>query len=268
MTAKQAFPKEHGTWAMLLIPWAVGCGVARRWSGRELFLLAGMLMFFLAQAQIMNWLRLRFATAPDLRALTRVRVAFITFAVLGAVAVAPLFVVYRLKALVYFGGFAAVFTAISMILVIRKLDRSLAGQILASAGLSMSAPLGYYVAAGFVDHAAMELWMISFLFFLGGVFYVQLKIDALPRKSRLKSLADRFRFAAGTLCLNVVILSLVFFTLRVGSLSSFLILAFVPTFMQAIIGTMRLDRPAKLKRVGIISTVHSIVFAVLVILLA
>ncbi|MBZ5538866.1 MAG: YwiC-like family protein [Acidobacteriia bacterium] len=253
---------------MLLIPWAVGCGVARRWSEREFLLLAGMLMFFLAQAQIMNRLRMRFAITPDPRALVRVQVLFILFALLGTLAVVPLLAVYHLKALVYFGGVALVLTAISMVLVIRKLDRSLAGQILASAGLSMSAPLAYYVAAGTVDHLAMELWMINFLFFLGGVFYVQLKIDALPRASRLRSLADRFRFAGGTMGLNVVILSLVLLTLRVGSLSPFIILAFVPTFLQAIIGTIRLDRPAKLKRVGIISTVHSIVFAVLVILLA
>lgn len=253
---------------MLLIPWAVGCGVARRWSEKELLLLVGMLMLFLAQAQIMNWLRLRFATTPDLRALSRVRALFVTFAVLGMLAVAPLLAVYRLKALVSFGGLALVLTAISMVLVIRKLDRSLAGQILASAGLSMSAPLAYYVAAGIVDPLAMELWMINFLFFLGGVFYVQLKIDALPQRSRLRSLADRFRFAAGTLSLNLIILSLVFLSLRMGPLSPLIILAFVPTFLQAIIGTIRLDRPARLKRVGIISTGHSIVFAVLVIWLA
>lgn len=110
--------------------------------------------------------------------------------------------------------------------------------------------------------------MINFLFFLGGVFYVQLKIDALPQRSRLRSLADRFRFAAGTLSLNLIILSLVFLSLRMGPLSPLIILAFVPTFLQAIIGTIRLDRPARLKRVGIISTGHSIVFAVLVIWLA
>jgi hypothetical protein len=268
MTAKQFFPKEHGTWVMLLIPWAVGCGVGGRWGGRELLLLVATLMLFLAQAQIMNWLRLRFASTPAARSLIRVRILVFLFSLMGALAVAPLIVIYHLNALLYFGAIALVLMVISMVLVMRKRDRSLAGQILASAGLSLSAPLAYYVATGTANHVALELWSVNFLFFLGGVFYVQLKIDALPQRARLNSTEAKFRFAGLTLVGEAAILALVFLTVRMGSLSPRIILAFAPTFIQALIGTLRLDRPARLKRVGIISSVHSILFAVLVILLA
>jgi hypothetical protein len=56
--------------------------------------------------------------------------------------------------------------------------------------------------------------------------------------------------------------------LRWGSISTWATLAFVPTAIQALVGTLRLDHPAVLKRVGLISTVHSILFAIIFIVLA
>jgi hypothetical protein len=268
MTAKQFFPKEHGTWAMLLVPWAIGCGVARQTDVKELLLFVAMLMFFLAQNQISNWRRLRFAISPDPLAFARVRNLFLIFSVGGIGAALPLITLYHLTALFYFGVIAAALLIVTMILVDRKLDRSLAGQVLASAGLSMSAPLAYFVARGELERTAFELWALNFLFFLGGVFYVQLKIDALVGKAELRSLVAKIKFAAPVLTLDATFLTLAFFTLQLGSISPWIILAFVPTTFQAIVGTLRLNHPAKLKRVGVISTVHSTLFALIVIALA
>lgn len=268
MTAKQLFPKEHGTWAMLLVPWIVGCGVARAWNRRELLLLLATLMFFLAQNQIMNWLRLRFASVPNPAAMQRVRNLFLIFSGVGILAVIPLLERYHLTGLVYFGLIAVVLTALSMMLVNRKMDRSLLGQFLAAAGLSLSAPLAYYVATGYYSRIGLELWGINFLFFLGGVFYVQMKIDALSHRTGFQSLASRFGFAAKTLAFDWVILLAVFLILEQGLLSPWATVALVPTAIQALVGAARLDHPAKLKRVGILSTMHSILFAALLIWLA
>ena len=253
---------------MLLIPWLTGCGVARRLDGKEMLLLLATLMLFLTQTQLMNMVRLRFATAPDFRAVTRIRILMILFGCVATLAVLLLIVLYHRLALVLFGVPAVILTGISILLVHRKLDRSLWGQILASAGLSLGAPLAYYVARGILGRLALELWVVNSLFFLGGVFYVQLKIDALPKRAQLITLATRFRFASRMLALDVTILALVFVMLRAGSMSPRSVLAFAPTLIQAIIGTIRLNRPAKLKRVGIISTVHSILFAGILIWLA
>ncbi len=253
---------------MLLTPWAVGCGIAGRLDRREFWLLLAMLMFFLAQNQIMNWLRLRFATTPNPVAFARVRNLFLIFSAIGILALIPLIEIYHLWGLVYFGLIAVILTATSMFLVNRKLDRSLAGQILAAAGLSLSAPLAYYVGRIALDRTALDLWAINFLFFLGGVFYVQLKIDALSQKGQLGSFASKVRFAGRTLAIDCGIVAAVFLILKYGSLSPWALVALAPTMLQAIIGTIRLDRPARLKRIGIISTAHSILFAAILILTA
>lgn len=268
MSAQQFLPKEHGTWAMLLVPFAVGCGAARHFGLKGLFLAVATLAFFLAQNQLMSWVRLRFAKRPDLVAMSRIRNLFLLFAMIGILAVIPLLWTYHLKALLFFGVLAMLLVGISLRLVTARKDRSLWGQILASVGLSLSAPLAHYVALGRLEHTAFDLWALNFLFFLGGVLYVQLKIDALSKKNKFASLLDQFRFAGWTLACDVAILVVAFFILRRGSISLLTLIAFLPTTTQAIIGIIRLDHPAKLKRVGVLATVYSILFAGIVIWLA
>ncbi len=253
---------------MLLAPWAVGCGVARRLAWQDLVLLAAMLLFFLAHNQLLSWLRLRLVAAPDPAALGRARGLFLGLAGAGGVALLPPLVRYRLTALLVLGAIAGVLVAGSMLLVYRRLDHALAGQVLAPAGLALSAPAAYYVARGALDRVALALWAINFLFFLGAVFYVRLKIDALKNTAALAPPPAKLRFAAQTLAIDLAILAAVLLALRLGSLSPWAVLAFVPAAIQTVGGAARLDHPARLKRVGILATAHSVLFAILVVWLA
>ncbi len=238
---------------MLLAPWAVGCGVARRLAWQDLVLLAAMLLFFLAHNQLLSWLRLRLVAAPDPAALGRARGLFLGLAGAGGVALLPPLVRYRLTALLVLGAIAGVLVAGSMRLVYRRLDH---------------APAAYYVARGALDRVALALWAINFLFFLGAVFYVRLKIDALKNTAALAPPPAKLRFAAQTLAIDLAILAAVLLALRLTSLSPWAVLAFVPAAIQTIVGAARLDHPARLKRVGILATAHSVLFAVIVIWLA
>ena len=265
MSLRRILPKEHGTWAMLLVPWAIGCGIARRLAWQDLLLLVAMLLFFLAHNQLLTWLRLRLVAASDPEAVGRARGIFLLLAGAGGGAILPLLALYRLTALLALGLIAGVLVAASMHLVYRRLDHGLAGQVLAPAGLALSAPAAYYVARGALDRTSVALWALNFLFFLGAVLYVRLKIDALKRTASLIAPAAKLRFAAQTLGIDLAILAAVLIALGFGSLSPWAVLAFVPTAAQTLVGAARLDRPARLKRVGILATAHSIVFALLVI---
>lgn len=253
---------------MLLVPWAIGCGVARRLAWPDLLLLAALLLFFLAHNQLLSWLRLRLVAAPDPAPLGRARGLALLLGGAGGVAILPLVARYRLTALLTLGSLGAVLTAASLYLVARRLDHGLAGQVLAPVGLALSAPAAHYVASGVLDRTSVALWAISVLFFLGAVLYVRLKIDALKRAPSLVTAGARLRFAAPTLAVDLAILAAVRVALQAGSLSPWAVLAFVPTAMQTLVGAARLHRPARLKRVGILATAHSIAFALLVIWLA
>lgn len=264
-TVKEILPKEHGTWAMLLAPWMVGAGVARRLDGWALLLLTSMLFAFLAQHQVAAWLRAVRAPAPGPLSVARRR-ALVLLALATASGV-PL--VLRLgAALVGLGGVASTLAAAGLVLVHRRIERALPGQILAALGLPVSAAAAHAVAVGRVTTAGLELWALSALFFLGAVVHVRVKITAIPRARHLAALSARLAFAWPALALETLIAALAVTLALVGPLSPLVALAFAPVAVQAIVGTLTLHRRASLKRVGILSTLHAIAFAAIVIALA
>ena len=268
MSLKEVLPREHGTWAMLLVPWAVGCGVAHRLGAPELLLLVAIVLLFLAHNQLLAGLRLGFAATPDPAAAARVRRRLLRLAAAAAVALAPLLVVWRLTGLLALGAVALGPAAASALLVRSKLDRGVAGQILAAATLALSAPAAHYVAVGAWTRVAGALWALCFLFFLGAVSYVQLRIDALRERSGFDALRARVVFARRALVLDVLIVAAAWGVLRLGALSPWALVAFAPAAVQTVAGVARLQHPARLKRLGFLALGQSIAFALLVAWLA
>lgn len=263
-TVKEIVPKEHGTWAMLLAPWVVGCGVARRLDGWEALLLASMLLAFLAQHQVASWLRARRARSAAVGVARRRAIVLLTLAVLSGLA---LFL--RLGvALVALVAVAAALGVTGLLLVHRRVERALPGQVLAAIGLPVTAAAAHAVAVGQMTSVGLELWALSALFFLGAVVHVRVKIIAMPRAQRLVALSARFAFGWPALAFEALIATLATGIALVGPLSPFVVLGFAPVAVQAIAGTLTLHRRATLKRVGIVSTLHAIAFAAIVIALA
>ncbi|MBI1734953.1 MAG: hypothetical protein HYR51_07245 [Candidatus Rokubacteria bacterium] len=116
-----------------------------------------------------------------------------------------------------------------------------------------------------MDRVAIALWMLNAAFFMGAVLYVRLKIEARARRTPLVGAGAKLAFAWTTLAANAVLIGIALLAIRVGGFSPLAIVAFGTVAVQAVAGVIRLDRPAPLKRVGILATVHAVVFAVLVV---
>jgi hypothetical protein len=70
------------------------------------------------------------------------------------------------------------------------------------------------------------------------------------------------------LVIDAAILLAALAAVRLGPFSPLALAAFIPAALQTTAGIARLDRRASLKRVGILLTVHSILFGLAVICLA
>ncbi len=261
-------PREHGTWAMLLVPWVVGCGVAGRVTVEALLLLVAAVSLYLGHGQLLSWYRQHLMARPDPRALAGARRALIGFTVMGLVAAAPLAARAGFARLSLLAALAAVLTAVSLRLVARRVAHALPGQLLAALGLSLAAPAAYEVVAHGPARTALALWLLDAAFFVWAVFYVRLQIEARARRAPLASFDAKLSFARAALGLDVVVLLAAFAAVRLGPFSTLTLGAFLPAAIQAIAGVARLDRPAALKTVGLLLTAHSILFALLVVWLA
>lgn len=258
----RVLPREHGTWAMLLVPWAVGCGIAGRLTWAAVAVLLGALALFLAQGQLMIWYRRRSpsATAEAGRWLLLLGGA-------GILALLPVLPALPWRALAALALAAIALTVATLVLVARRLDHALPGQVLAALGLPLAAPAAYYSAGGASGRTAIGLWLVTTAFFLWAVFYVRLKIEARARRAPLGRVGARLGFAAETLVVNAGLAVLAVAALAAGGFPARGLLAFVPAAVQAAAGVWRLDRPAVLKRVGFLLLAHSIAFGILLLAL-
>jgi len=229
---KPPMPREHGAWGILLIPFATAVGVAGVWNLPVALLLVSILCFYVART---SFLKLNYRWTAILLA--------------GCAACTlPLLLVWKLWWLAAFGVVAAP-------LAFRKTERSITVQLLAVAGLTLTAPAAWYAATGKLELTALQLWLLNVLYFAGGVFYVRMHVAAAIARR-----ADKLRQGAATIIYHGVLAVVAAFWRPVG-------LAFVPAIARAFVGVARLSPVLRIKRLGWTEVAYSITFAVVVILI-
>lgn len=138
-SARPPMPREHGAWGILLIPFATAVGVAGVFDVKVALLLASVVCFYIART---SWLKREYRWTAGLLAGS-------------AVCVVPVIYIWKLWWLAGFGAVAAP-------LAFRKTERGVAMQILAVAGLTLTAPAAWYAATGRLEY---RLWLLNALYF-------------------------------------------------------------------------------------------------------
>jgi hypothetical protein len=150
----------------------------------------------------------------------------------------PLLLVWKLWWLAAFGVVAAP-------LAFRKTERNVAMQLLAVAGLTLTAPAAWYVATGRLD---ARLWWWNVLYFAGGVFYVKMHVAAAMKRGRAEAVR-------ATLIYYTALAVVAAWWWPVG-------LAFVPVIVRAFVGVARLSPVLRIKRLGWTEVAYSLLFLV------
>lgn len=218
---KPPMPREHGAWGILLIPFATAVGVAGVWNLPLALLLVSILCFYVARTSYLK---------------SNTRWTFMLLAASGA-ATLPLLLVWKLWWLAAFG-------VVATPLAFRKTERSVPMQLLAVAGLTLTAPAAWYVATGQLD---CRLWLLNALYFAGGVFYVKMHIAT--------AIARRPAQRAATLIYYGALAIVAAWWWPVG-------LAFAPVIVRAFVGVARLTPVLRIKRLGWTEVAYSLVFLV------
>lgn len=250
-------PREHGAWAMLLVPAVVGLGVATAWSIKIPLFLGAVLCLYLARYPLFLWSRSGVTRLPQ-----GWLFSLALSLVLACALAAPLLLRYGLWWLMPLAALAAAILMLHLYLVRRRIDRSVAGEFLGVVGLALTAPTAYYVLTSSLGREAWLLWLLCAAFFGGSIFYVKLKVQhpARQRKSasdrKLQSAAPLWLYHGGVLA-AVSLLGV----LRVAPLWT--VLAFVPVAVQAVVGGLNTGGRPSLKKLGFTQLGHSLFFAAL-----
>ena len=247
-------PKEHGAWAMLYVPFAVGTLVAWTASLRLLLLLLAVTFVFIARESLLAWWRSRGRGREDFEA----RRFMIVYLLLAAIFGGPIVAVYKLYWLVPIAVATMALLVINARQATRRQDRTIGGEMMAIAGLTLTAPAAYYVSLGAFDSTALWLWALCALYFASSVFYVKLRVHMInPRKEE----ARRQSWRRCALYHSFLLASLLLLTLT-DSLSLSALAAFSPVLIRSFWHLAKPVRQINLRRVGWLEIIYSVVFLI------
>ena len=275
-----ALPREHGAWAMLLMPYLVGTAAAG-WGGwPSLLLLVSILSVFCSSRSLeLTWQlsgALRQAEAAQkaspadpghlqeirqrrLQAIVRLAV-YLGF---GVVAGLVLLLLYGRWMLVPMAVVAASALLSQLVLRRRKLDRTWPARLLVIAGLSMSGPAAYYAAFGLLGRHAAAVWLLSFFYSGASVFYVRLFYRPSIRQKPVSPTEGRTRAEVHLLAyltLGTAVLSALWLA---GWVPAVGLLAMLPLVIKTAWAGFRRGYRPSLKRIGMAEMGHTALFALL-----
>lgn len=262
---KPIITREHGSWAVLFMPMFVGIAYAGHFSSNNLLLACSALGLFLSYVPIHTILRALSRKPQREKNLYASIVWAIIYLTIGTAFIVPLFLqeyfhlmtFALLAGVLFFGNY----------LLAKKIHKSILGDLMAVAGLTLSAPSAYYIATGSFDSNAAVLWILNFLFFGCSVFYVHMKIKVSALKKENLPIHEKLTLGR----LNILYHLFVIFVVIMLSLYRFTpltaTLAFLPMFIHAIYGTITLTGRTKFKKLGFLLLGQSILFGMVLVFL-
>jgi len=241
-------PKEHGAWAVIYGAFLAGVGVAGRVTLPVVLLLVGVTAAAFANGPFTILVR---ATPGQVSAERKQR-AFawlLLYAGAAVLAFGPLPIVFGMTFLLPFGMGAVFFLLLRAFLVRERGDRTLGAELVGMAGLTMVGPAAHAVTVGEIRPMGAVLWLLLFLFFASGVFYVRMRIHAMVAERRGESSSSNPAVRSCVLyhvLLFVVIPSLV----MVRVIPWPVLLAFAPALWRAAAGLGREESHLDVRRLG------------------
>jgi hypothetical protein len=257
-------PREHGAWGILLVPLLTGAlgGILSGGSGAGLIPLSLVaLTLFCLRTPLESW-----AGASSIRARTPSEFKLVqTTAVLLALAAAGcliwLFWGGRNRALLWIGGAAGAAFALQTLVKWRWRSAKTAAQIVGAAGLTATAPAGYYVATGHLNLLAWSLWAANFLFAVNQIQFVHLQIHAARATNRRQKLAIGRKFVLG----QVFTLAFILMLGAAGAFCWYTAIAFFPVLVRGFGWFFAKPQPLAIHALGKSELVHACVFCLLLV---
>lgn len=258
-TSSLLVPREHGSWGLWLLPLISGAIVGYVFGPHAA--LAPVLWFglvaasaFLIYQPLESLLGL---SLIKIRSQRQQRTALIWIIVLTIAAVCSVLELLHLQRflVLVIGVVASGCFGVRFLLGRSRRVRVLK-QLIGALGLSSTAAGAYYAATGRIDRTALTIWLASWLFAVGQIEYVQLRL----RSAQVRSSRQR---AMNSLAVSVFHVSVMSIAIAAGMSHAaplLLGLAFIPAVVRLAVWIVRSWRPLGVHILGIGELAQGIVF--------
>ena len=257
-------PREHGTWGLLLFPLISGAIVG--YAAGPKASLAAMLWFllttlsaFLIYQPLESLLGFSLINA---RSRQQKRIAILSVIALGVIALLGVLQLFHLhRGLVLGFGLAALGCFCVRLLLGSSRRMRIPRQLIGALGLSSTGAGAYYAASGRIDRTAMLLWLASWLFAVGQIEYVHLRIST----AQIRTWRQRVQLSLAVGFFHLLMIGSSLTAALIGFAPLLLTLVFVPSIIR--LGVW-LARPWRLLRVhilGVTELLQGLLFNILLV---
>ncbi|HKV91330.1 MAG TPA: YwiC-like family protein [Candidatus Angelobacter sp.] len=252
-------PREHGAWALWLLPLISG-GIAGYFSAPRSAVAPALWFSLVAVCAFLVHQPLETlldVSVLRLRSLHEQRVA--VFWVMGLTAMASLGVLELLRlhrGLIFvFAGMALSSFALGALFG-RTRSLRVSKQHVGALGLTSTAAGAYYVTTGRIDGTALLLWLATWLFASSQIEYVQLRLHTANVNSRLRKIKAGWKVCF----LHLLLLGAAISIQAVTKTAPLFNLLFVPAAVRLVVWMLRPARPLRLYLLGMSELFQSILF--------
>jgi hypothetical protein len=252
-------PREHGSWGLWLLPLISGAVVGYVFGPHAA--LAPVLWFGLAAASafliyqpLESLLGLSLIKTRSPRQQRTALIWIIVLTIAAACSVLELLHLQRFLVLLI-GVVAAGCFGVRSLLGRSRRVRVLK-QLIGALGLSSTAAGAYYAATGRMDRTALTIWLASWLFAVGQIEYVQLRL----RSAQTRSSRQRAMNSLAVSVFHVLVMSIAIAAGMAHAAPLLLGIAFIPAVIRLAIWIVRSWRPLGVHILGISELAQGIVF--------
>ena len=249
-------PKEHGAWALLYGPFLLALAVQPSFEPRVIALFAAISALFLAHEPLSKLARTSRHPVPRPRS-RHWRLWLWVYLTVAVISGAYLLWRHHLWLLIPLGLAVGFLLIIHLILVVRRKERSVAGELTGVMGLTASAPITSYVVTGLLDRTSVLLWVLTLLYFASGIFFVKMKISRFTKPADYR---NRVRQCFGY---HTFVCLALFLLVWCESIPPLLSLAYLPILVRAFAGILSKEERLNVRRIGYTELMHTVLFLVL-----
>lgn len=230
-------PREHGAWAMLIVPYILGMLVSSA-SWLHLIFFIGVLALYFASGPLLAYIR-----KPKLK--KEVIPSLCIYISCGLLFTLP--ILYLFPRIIFIGFLIIPFFLLNLIFAKLKKERLFINDLVAIIALSFLVLISYYIGVGTVDAKALLIMVINIIFFTASVFHVK---TLIRERGNVKFLWSSHLFHGVTVAL-------------------FLLLSLPVVAIAFLVGMLKAWFMPKAKRykpieIGLIEIANSIIFVVII----
>ena len=263
-TSSLLVPREHGSWGLWLLPLISGAVVGYVFDPHA----AAMPVFwfclaaasaFLSYQPLEILLGFSLIKARSQRQQRTALLWVIVFTVAAVCSVLELLHLQRYMVLLIGAVAAGCFGVRSIIGRSRRVR--VLKQLIGVLGLTSTAAGAYYAATGRMDRTALLLWLASWLFAVGQIEYVQLRL----RSAQLRSSRQKTRGSLPVTIFHLCVMSIAIIAGLANLVPVLLGLAFIPAIVRLAVWILRPWRPLGVHILGISELLQGVLFNALLV---